>query len=284
MTQTTAAVEAAYQHCLGIARGHYENFPVASWLLPRRLRLPVAALYAFARRADDLADEGELSDQARLEALQAMAHKLDHAQDAGEDPVFVALHDSLNRFALPVDLLHDLLRAFTQDVNKKRYASFGEVMDYCRRSANPIGRLLLHLNDDASEENLAYSDAICSALQLINFYQDLRQDYQEMGRIYLPQDEMQRFGVSEAHLREGINDEPMRRLMLHQITRADRLLRAGAPLGRRLRGRFGLEIRLIVMAAARIVFHLRQQQDWFSRPRLKALDGLYLLKAAVLPR
>lgn len=279
-------VREAYAECLAIAASHYENFPVASWLLPRRLRLPVAAIYAFARRADDLADEGVLPAAQRLAALDAMARALDDALRGrpGEDALFVALADAVARHDLPPQLFHDLLTAFRQDVTKTRYANFGEVMQYCRYSANPVGRLLLHLTGEASPQNLGYSDAVCSALQLVNFYQDLGQDYVEMGRIYLPQDEMQRFGVSAGHLERRISDASMRRLMQHQYQRADQLLRSGAPLGRALKGRFGLEIRMIVMGGARVLYLLkRQDADLFSRPRLRLPDWWAILTGALLP-
>jgi squalene synthase HpnC len=277
----------AYAACLATARGHYENFPVASILLPRHLRGPVAAIYAFARRADDLADEGELEPGQRLAGLDAMAHSLDRAADGAvdDDPVFIALGHTIRRFELPPHLFHDLLDAFRQDVSKHRYADFGELMQYCRRSANPVGRLLLHLTRTAGERNLAHSDAICSALQLINFYQDLEQDYVENGRIYLPQDEMARFGVTEDHIRLRTSDNAFRRLMQFQYQRADQLLRSGAPLGRALRGRFGLEIRLIVMGGARVLHRLTgQQDDLFSRPRLGAKDWWVILSGALFPR
>lgn len=277
----------AYATCLAIARGHYENFPVASVLLPRRIRGPVAAIYAFARRADDLADEGELAPEARIAALDAMGRSLDRLaeESPAEDPVFIALADSIRRFDLPTQLFHDLLDAFRQDVSKRRYADFGELMQYCRRSANPVGRLLLHLTGTASESNLAHSDAICSALQLINFYQDLEQDYVENGRIYLPEDEMARFGVTEDHIRDRRSDAQLRRLMQVQYERADQLLRSGAPLGRALSGRFGLEIRLIVMGGTRVLHRLREQRDdLFTRPRLGPKDWWAILTGALFPK
>ncbi len=277
----------AYAACLATARGHYENFPVASVLLPRPIRGPVAAIYAYARRADDLADEGERAPEDRIAELDAMGRQLDRTTQGsrGDDPVFIALADAIGRFELPVPLFHDLLDAFRQDVDKRRYADFGELMQYCRRSANPVGRLLLHLTGTASEQNLGCSDAICSALQLINFYQDLEQDYVENGRIYLPEDEMARFGVTEDHIRERTSDTGLRRLMHFQYQRADRLLRSGAPLGRALRGRFGLEIRLIVMGGARVLFRLQQQgDDLFSRPRLGPKDWWAILSGALFPK
>lgn len=285
MISDPANVAKAYRHCTALARSHYENFPVASWLLPRALREPVAAIYAFARHADDLADEGTLGTEERTAALEAYRRRLrlaaeGHAQT--DDPVFIALADTIARHALPPELLEALLDAFVQDVHKQRYADFGEVMDYCRRSANPIGRLLLHLCAQAGPENLARSDAVCSALQLINFYQDLHEDYVRRGRLYLPQDELQQFGVAPADIGARRNSPGLVQLMRHQYARADRLLRTGAPLGCSLRGRMGLEVRAIVVGGARILYRLRRQSDdVFTRPRLNGADRLAILRGAL---
>lgn len=275
---------AAYKHCLNIARNHYENFPVASFMLPRRMRLPVAAIYAFARTADDWADEGELSNEERLQALDEMANdiiKTDQGHPPN-DPIYIALADTMKRFKLPVSLFLDLISAFKQDVTQKRYEDFGELMNYCRRSANPVGRLMLHLYGLTDRKSLGHSDAVCSALQLINFYQDLAQDYQELGRIYIPQDEMTASFVTEDHFKHTRSDGPMMMLMRKQYQRANQLLNAGAPLGKRLKGRFGLEIRLIIAAASRVLQRLdRQTEDLFSRPRLKPSDWLWIVWTAV---
>lgn len=278
------ALEQAYAECLASARGHYENFPVASRLLPRALRKPVAVIYAFARQADDLADEGDLTPEARLAGLAAFAAILDGIAAGAPQTTSVglALADVVRRHALPIDLLRDLLSAFRQDVTQNRYAHFGEVMDYCRRSANPIGRLLLHLMGRTDERDLACSDAICSALQLINFYQDLAQDYAENGRIYIPQDEMQRFDVDEDHFRARRTDFGMQRLMQHQYDRAYKLLRAGAPLAKRLPGRFGFELRLTVLGGRRVLEYLdRNRADVFARPRLVPADWLKIVWQAL---
>lgn len=277
--------KAAYRDCAQLARTHYENFPVASRLLPARMRRPVSAIYAFARTADDLADEGDAPPEARLAALDDYGARLDAAVSGrpDADPVFVALADAIPRHGLPPGLFHDLLHAFRMDVTKKRFADFGEVMGYCRYSANPVGRLLLHVSGDAEERNLAYSDAICSALQLINFLQDLTQDYDENDRIYLPEDEMRRFGVGEAHIRERVNDFAMRSLIDKQVRRTRGLLEAGAPLGLRLRGRFGFEIRTIVMGGSRVLQHLHEnREDVFARPRLGPRDWLWMFGRAAL--
>lgn len=276
----------AVAHCRALARQHYENFPVASWLLPRRLRDPVAVIYAFARQADDLADEGDLSAEQRLAALDRMRQQLLGLEQGlpGEEPVFQALAYFIPRYSLPVDLFLDLLSAFSQDVSKTRYAHIGELMDYCRRSANPVGRLLLHLQGQATPQNLALSDGVCSALQLTNFLQDIHQDLTENDRIYIPQDELVKFQVSEQQLHERFSNTAMRRLMNHQIHRAERMLRAGAPLGKALTGRFGFEIRMTILGGSRILSALKRSEDCFSRPRLSREDWLWMAWHALLRR
>jgi squalene synthase HpnC len=180
---------------------HYENFPVASWLLPKRLRRPVEAIYRFARSADDIADEGDAPPAVRLEQLATYQTELDRIErgEATTHPVFVPLATAIRNHAIPLAPFRDLLSAFAQDVEKSRYANFGEVMDYCRRSANPVGRLVMHLYGDHDPRHLAYSDAICSSLQLINFLQDTAVDYRK-GRVYLPQDELAAYHVNETQL------------------------------------------------------------------------------------
>ncbi len=232
---------------------HYENFPVASWLLPKRLRRPVEAIYRFARSADDIADEGDAPAAERLAQLAAYHTELDHIErgDTPADPVFAPLAAAIRDYAIPLAPFRDLLSAFAQDVEKTRYAHFGEVMDYCRRSANPVGRLMLHLYGDHDPRHLAYSDAICSSLQLINFLQDIAVDYQK-DRIYLPQDEL------AAAPRQRNTDRPGRHA--RHVAYDDAPDRAhpqaasgGAPLGRQLKGRIGLEMRMIIMGGETIL-------------------------------
>ncbi len=278
------SIESAYRHCEQLARSHYENFPVASWLLPRALRRPIAVIYAFARNADDFADEGHYSHEQRLALLNGYSEKLRQLErgETVNDPVFIALADVIARHQLPLQLFHDLLSAFAQDVSQKRYANFAELLDYCRRSANPVGRLLLHLSGNDSEENLQLSDKVCSALQLINFYQDLAQDFDENGRIYIPEDEMRQFGINSRHFAARSHDREMIELMRFQVARAREMMQQGAPLGRQLKGRFGLEIRLIVEGGMAIINRLEQCADEpFARPRLRKRDGLRALWRAL---
>ncbi|MGH8311317.1 MAG: squalene synthase HpnC, partial [Steroidobacteraceae bacterium] len=191
-------LRAAYAECARLAREHYENFPVASLLLPRAMRPHVAAVYAFARVADDFADEGTRSVEERLRLLDDWSARLHRHPEHSAHPehLFVALHNTIREKHLPVSLLDDLLSAFRQDVTVRRYATWDDLLDYCLRSANPVGRLMLQLYGAAAPGDLARSDAICTALQLVNFWQDVALDWRK-GRIYLPQDEMARFRVSE---------------------------------------------------------------------------------------
>ena len=261
---------------------HYENFPVASLLVPAALRRPTEVIYRFARSADDLADEGSDPPDLRLHKLHGYHVGLTAIESgaAPADPLFGDLARVIRAHGLPIGLFRDLLDAFAQDVTRKRYASFAEVMDYCRRSANPVGRLLLHLFKRTAEPELRASDAICSALQLVNFWQDVDIDYRRDNRIYLPEEEMLRHGVTERHLAEKRCDCAFRALMKFQVQRAREMMLSGAPLGRRLPGRIGLEIRATVQGGLRIlekiervgydVFRRRPVLRWFDWPVLAA--------------
>jgi squalene synthase HpnC len=269
------------------AVNHYENFPVASWLLPGRLRGPVRLIYAFARQADDFADEGDDTSQQRLDKLASFERELDRIE-RGQPvslPLFQLLMPVIRERRLPVQLFRDLLAAFVQDVKKTRYEDFGEVMSYCRRSANPVGRLLLHLFGETDPRSHAYSDGICSALQLINFLQDIPVDYAK-GRIYLPADEMRRYGIAEAQIAAGDTGGRWTSFMRFQIERARRILQAGAPLGRVLKGRVGLELRMIVLGGERVLSKLHHSDgDVFrQRPVLDKRDWLRMLARALIAR
>lgn len=259
---------------------HYENFPVASILLPKRLRQPVEAIYHFARAADDIADEGDLPDAERLRQLDEFRAELAciARHETPHSPLFRNLAAEITGHALPLQPFHDLLDAFSQDVVKKRYASFDEVLDYCRRSANPVGCLLLHLYREATPVNLAYSDAICTSLQLINFWQDVAKDY-AIDRVYLPQDDLAKYGVSEAQIARGSPDENWRGLMRFQADRAREMMLYGKPLGSILTGRIGLEMRLIIAGGLRILDKLQAADyDTFNkRPVLRPFDWVIML-------
>ena len=267
--------------------GHYENFPVASILLPARLRQPVGVVYRFARTADDFADEGDLAPAerlARLEEYRDQLRRLEQNQPP-QTPLFHALDGVVRAYKLPLQPFFDLLDAFSQDVTKSRYADFAEVMEYCRRSADPVGRLMLHLYGAAREENLRQSDAICSALQLTNFWQDIAIDFRK-HRIYLPQDEMARFGVTESQIAAADAGRRWPELMRFQTERAKAMLQSGAPLARRLPGRIGLELRMIVQGGLRVLEKLDAVRgDVFrERPALKTLDWPVMLSRALRMR
>jgi phytoene synthase len=254
-----------------VAVAHYENFPVASVLLPAPLRAPVAVIYRFARGADDIADEGEDAPAERLRKLDDFRRQL----DAPSEPLLREVARIAREFALPRQLFADLLDAFAQDVTKTRYADYAELLDYCRRSANPVGRLLLHLFKRSCDTDLRQSDAICTSLQLINFWQDVAIDFAK-GRVYLPRDEMQGHGVTEGHIAAQRCDAAWRSLMAFEVGRTRELMLSGAPLGRVLPGRLGLEIRATVQGGLRIlekiekadfdVFRRRPVLRWFDWP------------------
>jgi phytoene synthase len=258
-----------------VSVGHYENFPVASLLLPAPLREPVSVIYRFARSADDFADEGSDPPALRLQKLDDYRRQL----DAPADPLLHEVRRIVRDHDLPLQLFRDLLDAFSQDVVKLRYVNFAEVLHYCRRSANPVGRLLLRLFKRSSETEFRQSDSICTALQLINFWQDVAIDFAK-DRIYLPQDEMARFGVSESDLAAKRCNDAWRRLLAFQMQRSREMILAGAPLGRSLPGRLGLEIRTTVQGGLRIlekvervgydVFRARPILRWFDWPLLLA--------------
>jgi squalene synthase HpnC len=263
---------------------HYENFPVASILLPKRLVPAVEAIYAFARSADDLADEGNAEPAQRLAALcayeQALA-AIGRAEPA-TDPMFERLARVIEQYGLPLQPFHDLLSAFKQDVVTSRYADFDSLLDYCRRSANPVGFLMLSLYGAADERNVADSDRICSALQLINFLQDVGID-REKERIYIPLDDLVRFCVEPGQLDRAEVDQRWRSLMSFQVARAREMLSSGAPLALRLPGRIGWELRLVVQGGLRILESIENVgYDVFRRrPQLKARDWVVILWRAL---
>lgn len=261
---------------------HPENFPVASWLCPPQLRPAISALYHYARTADDLADEGSTSAAERLSDLAAYRAELLRMLD-GAPPgprwahVFGPLQRVQQEFRLPLPPLLDLLDAFTQDVvmtrDQRSYATQAELLDYCRRSANPVGRLLLHLYGVDEPSALAQSDAICTALQLINFWQDLSVDLPR-NRHYLPDDACQTWGVSRQQLEAGTQDPQVAALIAQQVQQARALMLSGAPLVFRLPGRIGWELRLVVQGGLRILDKITQlnHATLTTRPHLSVLD------------
>jgi squalene synthase HpnC len=270
---------------------HYENFPVASILCPARLRPPIAAIYWFARTADDIADEGTAPPPQRLDDLAAYRADL-AAVAAGRAPsqrwqrVFVPLQAAMAQFALPEQLLADLLSAFTQDVIKTRdqagYADRAELLDYCQRSAAPVGRLLLHLYGVDDATSLQHSDAICNALQLINFWQDLSLDLPR-GRYYLPQDRSLHHGVDAQALQQNPQSPALTTLTAENVAWARALMASGAPLVHRVPGRAGWELRLVVQGGLRILDKIEALgfATRHTRPKVSGWDVPLMLWRAV---
>lgn len=275
---------------------HYENFPVASWLCPPDLRPPIAAIYHFARTADDLADEGDATAEQRLASLRAYRAELMRASEEASasapatpaaspqwPEIFQPLARVIRQHRLPVTLLHALLDAFEQDVRHTaaglRYPDMPALLDYCSRSANPVGRLLLHLYGVNDKISLEQSDAICSALQLINFWQDLSIDLPR-GRLYLPADALERHGVEPAQLMAQRQPYPAAEAMVQALSaQARHLMMQGAPLPHRLPGRVGWELRLVIQGGLRILDKIEalHGRTWLHRPRLTLADGPLLL-------
>ena len=252
---------------------HYENFPVASLLCPPRLRPAVRAIYGFARSADDLADEGDATPPERLALLAQYRCDLQACAQGRPGsgrwrPVFDALAPVLREFKLPLHLLTDLLNAFEQDVVQHHYDSREQLLDYCRRSANPVGRLLLHLYGIDDDASLRQSDAICTALQLINFWQDLSEDLPR-GRLYLPGDMLSEHGLSPADLRQGQDSAAVAALLHAALAWARGLMLQGAPLVRRVPGRAGWELRLVVQGGLRIAERVQALGPAVLRQRLQ---------------
>lgn len=267
---------------------HYENFPVGSIAVPRRLRRPIHAVYAFARTADDIADEGETDNESRLQALGALEAELTRISDGLEPETELVRrlnNEAVQPFKLPLQPFYDLLSAFKQDVVTKRYQNFADLADYCRRSANPVGRIMLHLYGETDPRSIAESDGICTALQLINFWQDVAVDWQK-GRVYIPQDDLQKFGVTEAQIAEGRADFAFQRLMAYECGRAFKMLKAGSPLGKTLKGRIGFELRMIVAGGQMILQKLDgAKYDVFNRrPVLDKKDWWIIVKRAVMKK
>jgi squalene synthase HpnC len=259
---------------------HYENFPVASWLMPARLRPAVVAIYRFARHADDLADEGDVTPEQRHAELARLREQLQRAEQGAsvDDPRVQALIHPMHAHALPWHCLDDLLSAFIQDIDVHRYDTLAAVMDYCRRSANPVGRLILALAGLHDRQAEQESDAVCSALQRINFIQDLGIDWPR-GRLYLPQETLHAHGLDESAVaqacQQGRCGTALKACIAHEAHACRELLAAGRSLPRRVGGRIGLELRAIVAGGERILDQLQQHgyDPIRRRPRLQRSDA-----------
>lgn len=250
------ALDEAYAYCRRLAKSHYENFTVGSLLLPRRLRPYFFAIYAFCRWTDDLGDEAEgdrlaLLDNWEAEVGEAFGGRPTH-------PIAVALQDTARRFDVPQALFGKLIEANRMDQGSGRFPTYADLLHYCDHSANPVGRMVLHLLGDRREESHRLSDATCTALQLANFWQDVRRDY-AIGRIYLPLEDMERFGYSEAELAAGVVNANFRALMGFEVDRAEALFKEGYALVERLPGRFKLDVALFTKGGLSVLAAIRRQ-------------------------
>lgn len=277
-----AALDAAYAHCLALASSHYENFPVASWLVPAPIRPHVAAVYAFARSADDFADEDGYDTAERFRLLDDWLARLHVAAGPGADaadPIFLALGHTIRTCKLPVGLFEALLSAFRQDITVTRYATWADVDDYCRRSANPVGRLVLRLfgHDDARLD--AWSDAICTALQLTNFWQDFAVDWRR-GRLYVPEEQWRASGAHLDQLSAAMTTTPRewQQALAASAARTRALFYRGRPLLEYTRGRLRLELEATWHGGTRVLEKLEQGRfdPVAARPKLGIGDGLVI--------
>lgn len=265
----------AYAVCERLARSHYENFPVASWLLPAPMRPHIAAIYAFARTADDFADEGDMPAPERLQQLDDWAARL---RQPDEHPIFVALHDTMRKFQLDPQLCEDLLSAFRQDVVTTRYETWADLLDYCRRSANPVGRLVLGVAGYRDETLARQSDAVCTALQLVNFWQDIEKDWAK-GRVYVPAELTRAAGASEEDLaRRRVTPEWVAALSI-AAARTRALFDEGRGVADGVTGRLQWELRATWLGGVRILDRIEQARfDVFSaRPTLGVTDAASLV-------
>ncbi|MCA9092835.1 MAG: squalene synthase HpnC [Planctomycetaceae bacterium] len=276
-------------YCKSLATSHYENFPVVTWLLPHRYHQPFYNIYAFCRWSDDLGDE--INDPA--ESLRLLdwwrAETLRCFEGAANHPVFVALLPTIDEYHLDRQPFLDLISAFEQDQCVTEYQNFDQLLDYCTRSANPVGRILLRLFDRDDDENVRLSDSICTGLQLANFWQDVRRDL-EIGRLYLPLEDLRSYGVDfeqfRSEDRSDLHETPeFVRMMQFQVERARQYLKNGLPLGRRLPGRIGLEIELFARGGLAILDKIAQQdyRVLTSRPKLGKRD-LFKLSLSLFRR
>ncbi|HEX4131215.1 MAG TPA: squalene synthase HpnC [Pirellulales bacterium] len=268
----------AREYCRRLARTHYENFTVASWLLPRGIRPHFYSIYAYCRTADDLADE--TGDAARSLVLLDQWEAQLRACYAGSarHPVFVALAETIAEFAIPIEPFADLLSAFRQDQCRTHYGTFDELLDYCRRSANPVGRLVLHLGRCCDEANAELADHVCTGLQLANFWQDVARDY-DRGRMYLPRETCREFGYDDAQLATRSATAAFRQALEFEVNRAERFLRAGLPLVERVPRWLAGDVWLFVHGGLRILDHLRRldYDVWNARPVVSRREQFALL-------
>lgn len=276
-----SAVDEAERWTRRLARSHYENFIVVSWLLPRRLHQPMFNVYAYCRTVDDLGDEAKGD---RLVLLADWERQLEACYSGRpETPLFVALENTIREFGLPIEPFRDLIQANKQDQTVSRYETYADVLRYCQCSANPVGRLVLMLFGYRDEQRFALSDATCTALQLANFWQDVARDY-ALGRIYIPLEDMRRFRCLEIELASGTFDAAWRALMEFEVDRTRQLFRAGEQLVPLVARRLQLDLRLFTLGGLEVLNRIRAQgYDVLSRrPTVGAARQLGLLARAIV--
>lgn len=285
-SSTAWDVESSYAYCEKLARSHYENFPVGSVLVPKRLRKYFYSIYAFARTADDFADEGYNDNHSEAERLALLDEWRVMLRDCfaghASHPIFIALHDTQQQCKLPITLFEDLLSAFSQDVVKRRYQSYDELLDYCRRSANPIGRLILLLFGYTDESLHILSDHICTGLQLANHWQDVAIDLQK-DRIYLPEDDLKAYGLTIEDLQQQQLSPAFLELMKYEVEQARQLFTKGKPLCTAVTGRLSIELRVVWLGGSRILDGIEANgYDIFNkRPAITKRDKISILFTAL---
>ncbi len=282
--KSVPSVEESFRACEEITFRHYENFPVASIFIPREKRKYVAAIYAFARTADDFADEEGYIASTRMDKLTELERKLhDSANRSVGDPLFIALSDTIRRFDLPVECFENLLRAFRMDIEKKRYGNWPELLQYCSCSANAIGRLMLRLFGYGGDEYLRASDSICTALQLTNFWQDLSIDA-KINRIYIPLEDLENFDCTEEDILKGRAHDNFRRLMAHEIGKTAALYEEGKMLTKLIGRELQFQLKLTRLSGIRILEKIRRSnyELFQQRPTISFWDKVSLVLGAWL--
>ncbi len=278
------SLESAYNTALQFAKSHYENFPVVSLFLPQQLRKHIAVVYQFARQADDIADEGEKKSEIRIQNLELYQSIFSKTMEGEyENDFWNALHNTITEFNLTTKYFYDLLSAFKQDISKTRYNSFDEIINYCERSANPVGRIVLELFNIREEGALKYSDAICTALQLTNFYQDVSIDIKK-DRIYIPIDEMEKFDVKLNQFELKQNNTKFEQLLKYQVDRTKDYFSLGRNLFPRLPGKLEKQIKATVLGGEKILEKIEKiNYDILNhRPKLSKIDYFNILLKALI--
>jgi len=280
------SLDASFHYCSGVTTGHYENFPVGSWIIPREKRRYVHAIYAFARKADDFADDELYREEERLILLNDWENRLeDCITGQPSEPVFIALKETIRRFEIPVDLLRDLITAFKMDLVNKRHQKKSDLLVYCRYSANPVGRIVLHLFEYKDPELHRLSDFICTALQLTNFWQDIAIDL-EKDRIYIPLEDMKRFGYTVSELKSHLVNSAFKDLLASEIEFTRGLFKEGAPLCRRVGKGLSLELKAVWSGGMKILEKIEKNgYDVFNkRPVVTTFDKVKIISRALTMR